>query len=370
MLRGVGVYIFFMLTLSCLADEIDDLRKQAWDQMRNGQIYEATITYLNALELAESSKDHNRTGIILNNIADINVRVRDYDKARDYLRHAIRALKISEEDNQNYIAISYFNMAKSYRLGGDYDSAHRHINAAMDYCQKHGIDGRNNHNINQKGLIYLNEGDYSNAIKLFKQVLHTPYHGIALSNLGESHYELKNLDSASYYFEASIEYKEMRGQNTVTPLANLASILIEMGDQPKAKVTMEKFINAAEPGRDFRESFDDFAQIAKQFEVHPELSQNLLLPYFNKMAPAMEEAMHVSDMLNYYTYRLAEQELEITKLHSKTSKQQFRMITGALILSLFSLFCIFLWGYSQWKAKERKVVLDEVRQVIQNIKEN
>ncbi len=93
-------------------------------------------------------------------------------------------------------------------------------------CQTNTAPNQESIKANQKALSYLNDGDYSNAIKHFKLALNAQpidleTHQIILRNIAISYYDSDQVDSSIFYFQKAIDISP---KNTYDYYVNQADV--------------------------------------------------------------------------------------------------------------------------------------------------
>lgn len=104
--------------------------------IRTGKYTEAEINYTKALTMLDDT-DLLSYAVILNNLGIIAKEQEDFNKAFDYHQ---RALKIRKE-NQNYLGLvqTYNNIAATYFVAGDYESAMPKLEQSLEISREHGF---------------------------------------------------------------------------------------------------------------------------------------------------------------------------------------------------------------------------------------
>ncbi|MBN1969199.1 MAG: tetratricopeptide repeat protein [Candidatus Delongbacteria bacterium] len=141
--------------------------------------------YYEALEVFDGLGDEFSVGKVLNNIALIHESNFEYDLALSSLSESMKRFRI--QDSKTHIAISYLNMANIFRKQKDYNKAKDFYKKSINLFEEY---DRNNVNLfvgfRNLGLIYLNEGNYSESRKLLFLSLESLENSLSLDELAKT----------------------------------------------------------------------------------------------------------------------------------------------------------------------------------------
>jgi len=173
---------------------------------------QAALTILEKLGLA----DDQRGATVINNLAMISLGYGFYDDAISLFQ---RSLDISEKAaDKSSIATPLANLSEAYRDQGQFDKALPLAMRALEILDK--FDGKIQKRataMNNLGLIFEAQGNYSEALIYFQQSLH-----LLEGTLGKNHPDL------------------------ATPLNNLSRLYNELNDTPKALALAERSLAICE----------------------------------------------------------------------------------------------------------------------------
>lgn len=161
------------------------------------------------------------------------------------IEHLLKALNSYESINalQN-IATVYINISENFRFMKDFEKAMDYNIRAEEFLRAENLFGHQLNTVLQnRGNIYNNEGNFEEALNMFKNTLdsaklHNDQGNIdnALNNLGVSYEEMgRDGEALEYYFRALDNYKS-RGNNwgEANTLGNISAIYSKRGEFDKA----------------------------------------------------------------------------------------------------------------------------------------
>ena len=125
--------------------------------------------YLRAVAMNIKNKDTIQAASVLINIGNIHYRQNNFDSAAWYWRNALR--KLPEGVSPHYESIAYNNLAETYTLDKDYDSAFVMINKAIALRKRTRDYQGLTSSLNNLGRIYFLKKNYSLAEKTFNAAL-------------------------------------------------------------------------------------------------------------------------------------------------------------------------------------------------------
>ena len=125
----------------------------------------ALINYLKALEIAEETKDSLVLGLTIHNMGMFYRRLKQYDKAKEYLNRAI-VIRESIEGEPDDIAMTYNMLGVTHFYEKQYDSALVKYNKAKKLYSSRLGKTKVNGNI---ALLYYSSGQFNKAISVFQE---------------------------------------------------------------------------------------------------------------------------------------------------------------------------------------------------------
>ncbi len=230
------IIIFFSFALvdsiKAQNEDINILFKKFIDSYSTGDLVKAE-DILQSILKSKIPVTEKYKGAIYNNLCAINTMMGRYQIAIDYNNKAENLMKGINQESQEYGDIC-INKASIYNIEKSYD-------LAIEYLEK--------------GIRIYKKLNYSNNKQLLQNL------SAAYLNLGIAFYEIKNLESASEYFDRSVELKqnyELTGLSLV--YLNIAKTYAKTKDTIKAEEFYLKSIS------DFEKEFgNDYYRMAEVY---------------------------------------------------------------------------------------------------------
>ena len=174
--------------------------------------------YSKARDLFQSLGRANEEGTMLNNMATIQNRVKDYTGSELTTIKAIEILKPLNNYTQLYL--SYNNLGVVTKGLKEYDRALEYYDMALAYQKQ--IKEKNILNLdlqNNIGLVYQEQGRYEESVPYFENVLRTESlidkdptsYALAINNLAKSRYKIDSTLDLSMEFTKAIKIQDSIG---------------------------------------------------------------------------------------------------------------------------------------------------------------
>lgn len=200
----------------------------------------ASIAYYEGLKIAEEFNDTAIIGNLSNNLGLLYVKLKQYRKAIDIFKKVI-----VEKSNKSHTTAGtvYFNMAYTYQLMEEMDSALMHYELAEDiYLEDNHLSGIAGIH-NNLSHYYKNQGNLEKALNYqlkaldYDIIVGTPYYQtIDYFNLGSLYNRLDSLDKAIENYSYGIELAREKGylRLKANMLRNVSYLYRKKGDFPTA----------------------------------------------------------------------------------------------------------------------------------------
>lgn len=262
----------------------------------------------------------------------------------DSLKTQLKLLKMDTTKVHVYLELSYHFMGNNTQMAIDYaDSALRlssRLNYALGEAQANNRLGlafelEKSHNralehvnlaltthkkikdwkwialdLNVLGIIYRSEGKFHKSIDTYEQLLETipegemtSIAGLAYSNMGMAYFDLKQEDSAQYYYEVALKILNQHNhkRETAFVLDNLATLSISQKDFEKAIEYLVQAIEINQKEGNFIELGNNYVHLVK---VHIEAGDNQKALYFldhaSELSSKYQLAALMKEVLTYY----------------------------------------------------------------------
>lgn len=132
-------------------------------------IYDLALDhYLHSLRLYEDMDDRMGTSLLLNNIAELYKKQKDYEQS---LQKHLQSLSIKESIPGIKARMSYYNIGELYFLLKDYNSSMNYITKALEIAEQENDERVKAYALSKLGDIYAAFGDLENGIKFNRQAV-------------------------------------------------------------------------------------------------------------------------------------------------------------------------------------------------------
>lgn len=262
MVRACALLLILLPAFSVIAQTSDaylDRYRKAIDLQRDGQNAEALYTFQQAIELAEG--DSLQIAKCLNSMTSLADKLGEWADAVDYGRQAIRVFERANKDTLT--AYAKYSLGRVYYHIGDYEGAIAEMLNALEIFKTEALRVELSAVHNILGLIYNEQSDYSVAIQHHKQALRiregldssmVSLVGQSLNNLGVCYRDMEYLDSAQFYFLASLTITTALNDTASmnTDYYNLAEAEMLVGNPDKAALYMTESLRLLRSNEDER----------------------------------------------------------------------------------------------------------------------
>jgi tetratricopeptide (TPR) repeat protein len=331
-------------------------------QLANGDKLDAFKTFINAQAIAEKSKHKNKDWLeisVYNSLASFYTSIEDYDKAIDY---QYKSLNYSKKNNN---VDDMFGML--FSIGGNYIAAKKYDAAKNVYTEEIRLaDSLKIPDYKTQGLIgivntYLSGPEKNKAVQYLKEnpAIKEMFSRLNLGyqldyGMGQVFREIKQYDSAKYYFEKSLPVYEKMSSTFALPgfYQQYAQFLYESGNYNKAITFLNKGViindslenNTA--NKDFYKALDSCYQ--KMGDFKNAFYYNGL---YEKAKAEADEKSKAKDILaieidteNKRKERLEKEEVEITRVRHNWQYMGIvvSILTLFILLATFGIFNVSL----------------------------
>lgn len=174
----------------------------------NGELDHALNFYLKAINLLKDSTSVYQTSPRLN-ICRLYIDLNEFTKAKKELKQTELFIKLNNDTEETPIIENLWGML--YQSTNDIDSAKIHYQKSLDYNLINGTKTSLANSYNNMAIIYFYENklesSYNNFNKAYQyriEARDTLAQLASLCNLGDFHLELKNLDSALFFYSKGL----------------------------------------------------------------------------------------------------------------------------------------------------------------------
>ena len=344
-----------------------------------GNFGKAVIYYLEGIRFAtDADYEDSRKDLLslLKNTAIIFQQFKNYELSEKYFS---KALDVAETLGQpNLYAKLVFVVSKLYLEKGEHDKAVEMLKATFDYFPQ--IENRTISNIyNQLGLIYVDNGNYTEAVDYYEKLIHftknkadlVSYLHYAYHNLGDVHFRNEEYNKAVEYFSKALH--GLKTANT-TPkslfitLKDLGESYLKLGDLGKA----EEYLIEAEL------HFDKSKEAPKFYELHKLLASvsmekgdfekytNYQVTYVSNLEAFLQEQQQIEATDKKYNLDLITQRYFAMVAEQERNEQlQYYASVGA---GFFISLILLILGVVQYRKYQlRKSLERELRPYVDNL---
>ncbi|MEN8226289.1 MAG: tetratricopeptide repeat protein, partial [Bacteroidota bacterium] len=236
--------------------EIERLKNQGKEYYDVGSFDAAELSFSSILLLDSNSiKARNNLGLLYKNLGRYNDALRVYFEGEGIVRR-------ERGPNDSLLVILYINVGNIYNLMQDYDLALQYFNYANKICTDLGMKTYPANTVHANmGNTYYGMQEWRKALHFYKLGIEAKINtdrrrlDIAYANCATIYERLGELDSASMYFNFSIQEKiAFAGEETyrlIPTYVNYGGLLLQMGNIEEAFYYLSRALELAE------ERYDD-----------------------------------------------------------------------------------------------------------------
>lgn len=342
---------------------------------RDGKIIKSIDSGLLALKYFSEINDEAGLGFIYNNIGVNYVSINSLEKG---LENFLIAKKFAESSkNPRILSVVYSNIGAINMLENKDEEALFYLKKALEVCNK---------SFNNFGKIspYINIGSIYSKQKKYNQVLEQLYsilnilrisdykkkYCVVLRNLGYTYLEMKQLDSAKFFYKKSALLSEEINDtiNVVKAKEALANLYFKEKNMQgskkclqdifllaKSKKTMKNLEKAYLLLGEIEIANNNYKMAYKYLEKAKKVSDSLNIINVDKEKGNLYKQVELKDKINSFEYKLNKSKEEYTKLVNRQMIYIFIMISVILLL----LIAAFLVMKESLRTKKRNENLME-----------
>ncbi len=262
------------------------------------------------------------------------------------IEHLLKALNNYESiDALSNIATVYINISENFRFMKDFEKAMEYNIKAEQFLRNESLFGHQLNTVFQnRGNIFNNQGNYEDALRMFKNTLDSAklYNDLgnidnALNNLGVSYEEMgKDGQALEYYFRALDNYKS-RDNNwgEANTLGNISAIYLQRGEFDKAITFCKNALKIAHES-EFRELvLYNKRNLARIYETMGLYKQSLDI---NKSIVGLKDSLY--DEEKFRTINSLEQRYRDEKAQKLIAQKDKELIEAQLNSKTLLIFLI------------------------------
>ncbi|MEW5768042.1 MAG: tetratricopeptide repeat protein [bacterium] len=253
--RRSGVFDFRVKDYKQILELRQRLSEEPISYQNKDDLLKKLNIYKNLLEEYKTDKEIDEKNIakLISKMGQIYYLLGDYDSA---LKQYQKALEIIERIGDiAQVAKSLHQIGMVYHQRGDYDSALKQYQKALEIDERIGDIAGVAGSLHNIGMIYHQRGDYDSAIKHYQKALEIAERigdiaGVAksLHNIGAIYHQRGDYDSAIKHYQKALEITERIGDiaGVAKSLHNIGAIYHQRGDYDSALKQYQKALEIAE----------------------------------------------------------------------------------------------------------------------------
>lgn len=177
-------------------------------------------------------------------IAEVQGKLRRWKETIDTHKKALGRYR--KKGDKEGVIREYLKLGATYRQKGDFEEAGRYYSKAESYMRKNDISDARPILYNNKGMLYLDLGEYSKAAKLFKKALKTGGDtGTIHENLSRLYEEKGDTKRHIQHLEKAAEFYGSDGAYSKAVLIHIeiSELYLKQGDYKRAYSLLTKSLN-------------------------------------------------------------------------------------------------------------------------------
>jgi two-component sensor histidine kinase len=199
----------------------------------------AAYYFNEAIAYSKSIADTVGTANAYNALGNLSLNRSDFKQAASNFNDAL--FYQQKMNNSGGISSAYNNLGKTLEKVGSYDKAIEYYLKALKINKENNLENKVALNLLNITMAYFYQAEYSIPIPYLEEASKLPVLETNLSlqstynnQLGLLKMNIKEFDSAVFYFNKTIEIDKKRGKNFAVPLHNLSETYFLMGEYSKA----------------------------------------------------------------------------------------------------------------------------------------
>lgn len=341
--------------------------------MDKGDIMLGLDYYSKSIPMFEKAGNKEYLGNAYNNIGFVYENQGDIERGMEYY---FKSLKLREEvGDKRGIGESYNNIAYMYNAQNEKEKALETFLKALSFFEEAGdVQGVSLIHTNV-GNIYKNKQLYKEALSSFRKSVSirlglNDHKGLSnvYINIGDIYENQKQIDSASYYYNAALKEAQLAENKTriATALQNLASLSLLKGDISKAldygKESLNLSLELGFPEK-IRDSYFILSEVYSAKKDY-KLAFESFKSYKLMADSILNDATKQDGIKQQMKYTIDKRELEVIKekeqsefKHKEEVKRQNWIIyTSIGVLLIVVVFSIFLNNRFRVTRKQKEII--------------
>lgn len=305
------------------------------DDLKKASDYHMEVLTLSGKFSNQSNQIRKSTCIALNSLGNINISLKQYDKAIDIFKQS----NAIERTMNSAIgqAINHANIGEAYELSGHADSALHHYETSLTLNRKAGSALGIALCYNSIGTIHQKKHEYDQALSYFEQAIQL------LRSTGDKYHLIISLQSASKVWMDKKQYQT-------------ASVFLDEANQLAREINAKYFM---------KEGFLMLSEIRKVTGKYQEALHFLNLSHQYSDSIFNEENQRY--LINIQTkYETAQKEQQIALLNRENELKNARLNYQKLVIwsgsGLTAMLALFSWFFIRQRRKRQQQRQTELEQ--------
>ncbi|MFD2823044.1 ATP-binding protein [Lacinutrix iliipiscaria] len=315
-----------------ILQNVNNLLKQAQNNIDNSNYYEAQKNLESAIEPAIAIDDKKSIGLIYSKMGKIKYSVEEPDEAIKSLVKAVEIQRFNEDR---------INLAESYKIFGNVYAAKKEYKTALEYYKS------SKNLFEQEGLdeyvaeVLLNQGQTYIALKDFKMAENYLGQSLALAN----RYNLKKIHSSAQI-------------NLGIAHSNLKNIdkALEVTNAGVSEALKNNYVNVLNEGylilSDLNQESNNYKLANEYLRKHIKLSDSLLKVKRESLSPEKR----LEFLLNSQTEYQKQQAADLEELQDSKNLSKLTAILSVALITILSLLTLSLYKNNRIRLKTNNML--------------
>lgn len=336
--------------------------------------------YKKSLHIYLGKKDTVRMIAIYNSMGNYFLKTTIYDSAAIYFHHAIKLCEVS--GRKPGLGKILCNLAEVYLRLKEFENARKYLNMSLAFYEKYGEIANMAIPYTKLGNLANKEGDYVRAMEyyhladsLYREVndargIHDIYinYGIIYQKQGKYNLAVENYNLALAYYR-----KQNIAEGTITSWQGKASVYSRQGKFEQALILYDSCLQLAIESTNLYRQKEILGNMSEVYFNAGNFKKAFIFHVrFNKIKDSifnLEKAEIVSDLMFKYekekdqAYILAlenENLLKDLRIRTRTNQRNVYFFTGLGIITI----ALFLFIFFRYKARKEKIIASQkIRQL-------
>ena len=314
---------------------------------------------LEGLEMAQRINDPIGAAYCINALGNVYFGIGDYPKALEMYFQSLQ-MKERLKNQQQSIAVTYFNIANVYTEQEDYRHALDYVFKAMRVDEAAKDSASILFDLYSLSSVYLRMKNADSALyyvepawQLARGLQEKNMMGAILNNYGEIYAYLKNFTAAAKYYHLSIPYVKAINDNEVlsSNYYGLAKIFKQQGETDSSIYYARKSVAVAREAPFLKQVLDASTFLADQFKITKHFDS--AFQYLELSIATKDSLYNIEKIKKIQDLKLLEQQrqqsIEVAKIKYRNKIKLYAVI---LVCLVFLLIAILFWRNNKQRKRD------------------